>query len=87
MDNPLYHYQPITERPPLTFPDGKRLAFYIGLNIEHFHVDVANMGSGRVPDPMSLGVRDYGTRVGIWRLMDLFDEVGIRASAITNSDV
>ena len=86
MDNELYSYSPIVERPPLTFPNGRRLAFYIGLNVEHFHVDVPSR-SAFPPDPMGHGQRDYGTRVGIWRLMDLFDEVGIRASAITNSDV
>ena len=86
MDNELYAYQPITERPQLTFPDGKKLAFYVGLNIEHFYVDKPSM-KPNAPDPMSHGQRDYGTRVGIWRLFDLFDEVGLRASAITNSDV
>ncbi|HVB04801.1 MAG TPA: polysaccharide deacetylase family protein [Acidimicrobiales bacterium] len=86
MDNELYSYQPITERTPLSFPDGKKLAFYVGLNVEHFYVDKPFMRPS-VPDPMSHGQRDYGTRVGIWRLMDLFDELGVRASAITNSDV
>ncbi|MBO0728388.1 MAG: polysaccharide deacetylase family protein [Acidimicrobiaceae bacterium] len=86
MDNDLYNYQPITEREPFVLPNGKRLAFYVGLNIEHFHVDVPSR-SPYAPDPMSLGQRDYGTRIGIWRLFDLFDEVGVRASAITNSEV
>jgi peptidoglycan/xylan/chitin deacetylase (PgdA/CDA1 family) len=87
MDNTLYDYHPFNARPKLELPDGKKLAFYVGLNIEHFYVDVPGMGGTRIPDPMSLGVRDYGTRVGIWRLFDLFDEVGLRGSAITNSDV
>jgi peptidoglycan/xylan/chitin deacetylase (PgdA/CDA1 family) len=86
VDNDLYTYQPISERSPLTLPAGKKLAFYVGLNIEHFHVDVPSR-SRQAPDPMGHGQRDYGTRVGIWRLVDLFDEVGVRASAITNSEV
>jgi len=86
MDNALYTYQPIVERSPLTFPDDKKLAFYVGLNIEHFHVDKSS-SRPHVPDPMGHGQRDYGTRVGIWRLMDLFDSLGVRASAITNSEV
>jgi allantoinase len=86
MDNELYPYQPIIERPTLRFPNGKQLAFYIGLNIEHFRIDMPFMRP-YVPDPMSHGQRDYGTRVAIWRLVDVFDELGIRASAITNSDV
>ncbi|MBO0691368.1 MAG: polysaccharide deacetylase family protein [Acidimicrobiaceae bacterium] len=86
MDNELYTYSPIVERQPWLLPEGRKLAFYIGLNIEHFHVDLP-LGRGTIPDPMNLGRRDYGSRVGIWRLVDLFDEVGIRASAITNSEV
>ena len=87
MDNTLYEYEPITERPKLEFPNGARLAFYVGLNIEHFRVDMPVSGGKSIPDPQKLGARDYGTRVGIWRMMELFDEVGVRASAITNSDV
>lgn len=88
MDQQLYSYSPIVSRPPLSFPGGARLAFYIGLNIEHFRPDVPiDRAGGPVPDPMSHGWRDYGNRVGIWRLMDLFDEVGVRATAIVNSDV
>jgi allantoinase len=87
MDNPLYTYSPFNSRPPLELPEGKRLAFYIGLNIEHFRFDLPSFTSPNVPDPIGAGWRDYGTRVGIWRLMELFDEVGIRASGIINSDV
>ena len=35
----LFDYSPITERPRLTWPDGKRVAFYVGLNLEHFRLD------------------------------------------------
>jgi allantoinase len=90
VNNELYDYSPITERPPLAMPEGKKLAFYIGLNLEHFLVDKVAPGGitgGNAPDPMAFGLRDYGNRVGIWRMIDLFDEVGIRASAITNSDL
>ena len=86
MNQHPYTYQPIVERAPLTFPDGKKLAFYVGLNIEHYEVSMSPF-SENDPSPMVSGQRDYGTRVGIWRLLDLFDEVGLRASAITNSDV
>lgn len=92
MDNSLYSYSPLPSRPPLEFPDEAKIAFYIGLNIEHFHVDLPATSSVPLtapysPDPLNFGWRDYGTRVGIWRLIDLFDEVGVRASAITNSQV
>jgi hypothetical protein len=31
-----YAYSPIIDRPDYSWPDGKRLAVYLGLNIEHF---------------------------------------------------
>ena len=31
-----YAYSPIVKRPDYAWPGGKRLAFYIALNIEHF---------------------------------------------------
>ncbi|MGP4014510.1 polysaccharide deacetylase family protein [Saccharopolyspora sp. 5N708] len=88
MTQELFPYSPIVSRPPLSFPGGARLACYVGLNIERFRPDVPiDRAGGPVPDPLSLGWREYGNRVGIWRLMDLFDEVGIRGTGIVNSDV
>ncbi|MGY4920070.1 polysaccharide deacetylase family protein [Streptomyces sp. 900116325] len=88
MTLPPYSNSTIASRPPLSFPNGARLAFYVGLNIEHFRPDLPLLQSGGpVPDALSHGWRDYGNRVGVWRLMDIFDEVGIRATGILNSDV
>ena len=39
MDNELFPYSPITERPPVRWPGGARVAFYLGLNIEHYRGD------------------------------------------------
>jgi peptidoglycan/xylan/chitin deacetylase (PgdA/CDA1 family) len=92
MDLSLYDYSPITDRPPLRWPDGKRVAFYVGLNIEHFRIDMPATSQtpatvGLVPDPINYGWRDYGVRVGIWRCIDLLDRVGMRASVNLNSEV
>lgn len=92
MDNELYGYSPIVERAPLRWPDGKRLAFYVGLNVEHYEIDKPSTSlvpatAGLVPDPLNYGWRDYGPRVGIWRMMDSFDRLGIRPSVLLNSDV
>ncbi len=88
---PPYTYSPISERPPLEWPGGKRPAFYIGLNIEHFlpGMPSTSLSSGlNLPiDPMNHSWRDYGTRVGIWRTIDLLDELGLRASVLLNSTV
>jgi peptidoglycan/xylan/chitin deacetylase (PgdA/CDA1 family) len=87
MPHELYDYSPIVSRPPLSFPGGARLAFYVGLNIESFRPDLPVVPGGPVPDPLAYGWRDYGNRVGIWRLLDVFDELGIPVTGIVNSDV
>jgi peptidoglycan/xylan/chitin deacetylase (PgdA/CDA1 family) len=92
MDNSLYPYSPISDRRPLHWPDGKRVAFYVGLNVEYYRVDAPSTSifpgtAGLVPDPLNYGWRDYGPRVGIWRMLDAFDATGIRASVLLNSAV
>jgi len=92
MNNTLYSYSPIVSRSKLVWPEGARVAFYVGLNIEHFEVDKPSTsiwsGTSHLrPDPLNFGWRDYGARVGIWRLTDTLDKYGLRASALLNSDV
>jgi allantoinase len=91
MDNTLYDYSPITMRPKLTWPNGARVAFYVGLNIEHYQVDRPSTSifggtAMLVPDPLNYGWRDYAVRVGIWRMIEALDKVGMRASVLLNSD-
>ncbi|MER5794760.1 polysaccharide deacetylase family protein [Streptomyces sp. NPDC001980] len=90
--NELFDYSPITERPPITWPGGARVAVYIGLNVEHFLIDRPSTSiwpgtADLVPDALNYGWRDYGPRVGIWRVTEILDRHGIRASALLNSDV
>lgn len=68
------------------------MAFYVGVNVEHYLLDrrstsISPATVGLVPDPMNYGWRDYGPRVGIWRLIDLLDRLSIRASVLLNSAV
>ncbi|MCE4942051.1 MULTISPECIES: polysaccharide deacetylase family protein [Streptomyces] len=92
MDNQLYDYSPITERDPIAWPGGARIAFYVGLNVEHYQVDRPSTSifpgtAGLAPDPLNYGWRDYGPRVGVWRLIESLDRHGMRASVMLNSDV
>ncbi|NIH80292.1 polysaccharide deacetylase family protein [Amycolatopsis viridis] len=92
MNVELFDYQPIVDREPITWPNGARVAFYVGLNIEHFHVDKPSTSiwastNTLVPDPLNYGWRDYGMRVGIWRVIETLDRYGIRASTLLNSEV
>jgi allantoinase len=88
----LYPYSPIVDRPALTWPNGARVAFYVGLNVEHFlpgkpSTSIWPGTSALVPDPLNHGWREYGVRVGIWRMMDAMDRHGVRASVLLNSMV
>ena len=92
MDNELFDYSPIVDRAPIAWPDGKRVAFYVGLNVEHFEVDKPSTSlnaatASFAPDPLNFGWRDYGLRVGIWRMIETFDKHGVRPSVLLNSDV
>jgi peptidoglycan/xylan/chitin deacetylase (PgdA/CDA1 family) len=89
---PPFDYRPITERPPLTWPGGARVAVYVGLNVEHFLLDHASTSiwpgtADLTPDALNYGWRDYGARVGIWRTIDSLDRHGLRPSVLLNSSV
>ena len=69
-----FSYSPITSRPRLNWPNGARVAFWVIPNIEVFHLNHRMpAGSGRVPDVSAWGARDYGNRVGIFRVMDVME--------------
>jgi peptidoglycan/xylan/chitin deacetylase (PgdA/CDA1 family) len=86
-----YDYVPITQRAPFTWPEGKWLAVYIGLNLEHFAFG-EGLGAelapgGPQPDILNHAWRDYGNRVGAWRLIDLFDELNLPVTVLANSAI
>ena len=88
-DHHRYDYVPIIRRPDYSWPKGKRLAVYIGLNLEHFAFG-EGLGAelapgGPHPDVLNHAWRDYGNRVGAWRLMDLFDQLDMPVSVLANS--
>lgn len=92
MENPLYDYSALPRREQPALPDGKRLAVSIGVNVEHYAfgrpaMSLAPFTAELVPDPLNFGWRDYGPRVGVWRLMEIFDRLGIRPTGILNADV
>jgi len=86
-----YEYSPIVERKQFDWPMGKRLAFYVALNVEDFsfgeglgHTPTA---LGPPPDPRNFAWRDYGLRVGIWRIFDLMEKLGLPLCHLLNASV
>jgi peptidoglycan/xylan/chitin deacetylase (PgdA/CDA1 family) len=87
-----FAYSPIVDRPPLRWPNGARVAVWVIPNIEHFLFDrpstsITAATAGLVPDVLNYSWRDYGVRVGIWRLMDVLEKHGIKGTVALNSDV
>jgi len=87
-----YNFSPIVDRSPLQLPDQARVAVILYLNIEHFPESIPGtaivQGTAKFsPDPLNYGWRDYGQRVGVWRLAEIFEKVGARASVLLNSDI
>ncbi|MFC3337080.1 polysaccharide deacetylase family protein [Paracandidimonas soli] len=84
-----YAYSAITERPTYRWPEGKQLAFFIGLNIEHFAFGAGLSHSLSTPlpppDQRAFAWCDYGNRVGVWRIFGLLDELGLPASHLINT--
>jgi allantoinase len=84
-----YPFSIIDQRKDFSWPGGKRLAFYVCFNIEYFAFG-AGMGSdvglaNPAPNHRSYAWRDYGNRVGLSRMLDLMDELGLPASHNVNS--
>ena len=89
-------YVPITRRTKLTWPGGARVALWVNPNIEFFGLDDVMPGNlnervprehAKIPNVRNWAVRDYGNRVGIWRITEVLTRYGIRASAALNSEV
>ena len=88
-DHARFPYSGISTRKPFKWPGGKRLAFYIALNIEHFPFgEGGGIDLDRETKPWSQRSwlwREYGNRVGGWRLADLFDDLELNVGVIVNA--
>ena len=90
--NRRYPYSAIVNRPDYSWPNGSKLAVYIGLNLEHFAFGTglgAQLvpGSGVGPDVLNYSWRDYGNRVGVWRLAALFEKLELPVSLLVNTAI
>jgi allantoinase len=88
-DHGRFDYLPITRRPRYRWPGGARLAVYLGFNIEHFAfgegMGAAIGPASPQPDVLNHSWREYGNRVGAWRCLELFDQLGMQSAALINT--
>jgi peptidoglycan/xylan/chitin deacetylase (PgdA/CDA1 family) len=87
---PRYAYSPIVTRPAGRWPEGKRLAVYVAVGVEDYRADghTEDLLSGVArPDLVNTAWRDYGNRVGAFRLFDRLTEFGIPPTVLLNTMV
>lgn len=94
-----YDYSAIVDRKPLRWPGEARVALILTFNLETWDLTkdtdkpyyaggpsiLPDILPGNTPDFPNFTWREYGQRVGIWRLIDLFDKLGVKASCTTNA--
>jgi len=92
MDHDRYAWSMLTQRPPVVWPDGKKLALWVNVSLQHFPMNPAGKpvklpGSMTMPYPdlRHYTLRDYGNRVGIYRFFKAFDQYGIQPTFAINA--
>jgi allantoinase len=92
LPNERLDYSPISQRPVLLLPQGKRLAVWVIVNIEEWDIRLPMprtvitppAGGSPMPDIPNWAWHEYGNRVGFWRLLEVFDEFRIPATLAIN---
>lgn len=94
MDHDRYEWSILPRRKPVRWPDGARVALLVVPALEWFPLDMSSKPfappgamSTAYPDLRHYTLRDYGNRVGVYRLMESLAERGVKASAAVNSAV
>ena len=86
-----YPYSSINDRPDYSWPGGRKLAVYVALNIEQFSFGEGKGAAIAPPDQAEshsiYSWRDYGNRVGIWRILDMLEQLRIPAEAQINTAI
>jgi allantoinase len=86
-----YEHSSIFGRPAYDWPNGKRLAVYFALGIEHYAFNegmVEKLVPGiPEPDVLNASWREYGNRVGAWRVLNAFTEYRLPLAILLNTAV
>lgn len=93
-DHELYSWSSIFDRPPVQWPEGKTIAVWVCVSLEWFPLtptDTPFRAPGHMqtpyPDYRHYTARDYGTRVGVYRLLEAFAGAGVRVSVAVNGAI
>jgi allantoinase len=88
-------YQALFDRPKLTLPGGKKLAFWVILNVEDWRIENSMprtvlsppMGQPMLPDVPNWSWHEYGMRAGFWRQMKALTDRNIPTTLAINGNV
>jgi allantoinase len=93
-DHDIYRWSALKDRPPVTWPGGAKVAVWLCIGLEYFPLtpsDTPFRAPGHMqtayPDYRHYTAREYGTRIGFYRLLDAFEKAGVKASIATNSAI
>ena len=91
MDHEHYDWSPQVNRGVLKWPDDARIALCVLVNLEHMEWTssegpqtgslpggLGGLGPRPYPDYLRVSHREYGHRVGVFRVLDVLDKHGIR---------
>ena len=92
MSGTRYQYTPIIDRPAFLWPGEAEVALWVIPNVEYYPFgnagpSVNERAASAATDVLNNTWREYGVRVGVWRLIDCFDRTGVKVSATLNSEV
>ena len=92
MDHERYEWSMLTARPAVAWPDGKRLALWVNVSLQHFPLNPRGLpvklpGAMTMPYPdlRHYSLRDYGNRIGIYRFLKTFDRLRVKPSFAINA--
>ena len=90
MDHGHYPFRTLRDAPRFEWPDGARIAFTVTLMLEHWELNppegttrdprVISPLGGFQPDWLTWSQRQYGARVGIFRVLEMLDRFAITPS-------
>jgi allantoinase len=93
-DHDIYSWSAIKDRKPVAWPGGAKVAVWVCVSLEYFPLtpsDTPFRAPGHMqtayPDYRHYTAREYGTRIGLYRLLDAFVKAGLRVSVATNSAI
>ena len=94
MDHDRYGWSMLVDRKPVRWPDGADVALWIKTSLNHFPltprktpVRLPGTMIAPYPDVRVYSWRDYGNRVGVFRLLRLFVRLSLRSDWVVNSRV